>query len=151
MRESGLMQKKEFMWIALLVALMALYFLLFHHRFDREQMTIHPSLRPARNADAEVYLVFFGLNDDFRLTSVKVIPFDGANFNPAERPVWHLISDSNSAPIRAFRYGQNIKGMKPAIKDTQPDPLEPGMVYRIAVEAGSVSASADFKAKAPGE
>ena len=114
-------------------------------------MTIHPSLRPARNADAEVALVFFGLNDDFRLTSVQVIPFDGDKYNPQGHPAWHLISDSNSVPIRAFRYGQNIKGMRPALKDTQPDPLEPGMVYRISVEAGSVTASADFKAKAPGE
>ncbi|HTA30948.1 MAG TPA: hypothetical protein VK731_10705 [Candidatus Cybelea sp.] len=145
------MQKRELTWIALLLALIGLYFWLFPHRFDKKQMSIHASLRPARQADAAVSLVFFGLNDDFRLTSVKVIPFDGDKFNPLGHPVWHLISDSNSAPTRAFRYGQNIKGMKPAPKDTQADPLEPGMVYRIAVEAGSVTASTDFRAKAPGQ
>jgi hypothetical protein len=114
-------------------------------------MTIRPSLRPARGADAAVFQVLFGLNDDFRLTSVQVIALEGDKFNPLGHPAWHLISDSNSVPTRAFRYGQNIKGMKPALKDTRPDPLEPGVVYRIAVEAGSVTASADFKAKAPGE
>jgi hypothetical protein len=145
------MQKKELMWIAVLLALIGVYFVLFHHRFDRQQMTIHPSLRPARGPDAAVSLVFFGLNDDFRLTSVKVIPMEDDKFNPLGHPAWYLISDSNSVPTRAFRYGQNIQGMKPALKDTRPDPLEPGMVYRIAVEAGSVKASADFKAKAPGE
>jgi hypothetical protein len=151
MRAAGVMQKKEIMWTAVLVALLGLYVLLFHNRFAREQMTIHPSLRPARGADAAVSLVFFALNDDFRLTSVKVIALEGDKFNPLGHPAWHLISDSNSVPTRAFRYGQNIQGMKPALNDSRPDPLEPGMVYRIAVQAGSVRASADFKAKAPGE
>jgi hypothetical protein len=145
------MQKRELMWIAALVALVGLYFVLFHNRFAKEQMIIHPSLRPARGADAAVSLVLFGLNDDFRLTSVEVMALEDGKFNPVGHPAWHLISDSNSVPIRAFRYGQNIKGMKPALKGTRPDPLEPGVVYRIAVEAGSVKASADFKDKAPGE
>ena len=151
MPASGLMQKREVMWIAVLVALIGLYFLLFHHRFDRQQMTIRPSLRPSRQADAAVFQVLFALNDNFRLTDVKVIPLEGDQFNPLADPVWHLISDSNSIPIRAFRYGQNIQGMKPALKDTPPDPLEPGQVYRIAVEAGKIRASTDFRAKAPGE
>jgi hypothetical protein len=145
------MQKREMMWIAGLVALIGLYVLLFHNRFAREQMTIHPSLRPARRADATVFQVFFALNDAFRLTSVKVIALEGDKFNPLDHPAWDLISDSNSVPTRAFRYGQNIQGMKPALKDARPDPLEPGVVYRIAVEAGSVTASEDFRAKAPGE
>jgi|ERR1700722_129372 len=145
------MQKREVMWIAVLVALVGLYFVLFHHRFAKEQMTIHPSLRPSRQANATVFQVLFALNNDFRLTSVKVIAYDGDKFNPLGHPAWQLISDSNSVPTRAFRYGQNIQGMKAAIKDTRPDPLEPGQVYKIAVEAGSVSASADFRAKAPGE
>jgi len=147
----GLMQKREIMWVVALVALIGIYFMLFHHRFDRVQMTIRPSLRPSRKADADVYQVLFALNEDFRLTSVEVIPMEGEKFNPQAQAVWHLISDSNSVPIRAFRYGQNIQGMKSAIKDTRPDALEPGQVYRIAVAAGSVKATADFRAKAPGQ
>jgi hypothetical protein len=148
MRAVVIMQKSEVKWIAALLVLIGVYVLLFHNRFAREQMTIHPSLRPSRQADATVFPVFFALNDNFRLTSVKVIPFQGDKFNPLGRPVWQLISDSNSVPIRAFAYGQRIKGMKPALAGTRPDPLEPGVVYRLLVEAGSVKASADFRARA---
>jgi hypothetical protein len=114
-------------------------------------MVINPSLRPARRADATVWPVFFALNGDFRLTRVEVIPFDGDKFNPQGRPVWELVSDSNSVPTRAFRYGQTIKGMKPAIQGVQPEPLEPGVVYRLLVEAGRVKASTDFSTKATTE
>jgi hypothetical protein len=142
------MQKKDVTWIVVLVALIGVSILLNRNRFAKEQMSINPSLRPARQADAAVWPVFFALNDDFRLTSLKVIPFDGDKFNPQGRPVWHLVSDSNSVPIRAFRYGQPIKGMKPALTGVGADPLEPGVNYRLLLEAGSVKASTDFSTKA---
>jgi hypothetical protein len=148
MHAIGLMQKKEMTWIVVLVTLIGMSVMLNRNRFAKPQMIINPSLRPARRADATVWPVFFALNDDFRLTSVKVIPFDGDKFNPLGRPVWQLISDSNSAPTRAFRYGQPIPGMKPALKDVRPDPLEPGVVYRLLVEAGNVTGTTDFSTKA---
>ena|ERR1700733_14371915 len=148
MRGIGLMQKKEMTWTVVLVALIGVSLLVNRNHFAKAQMIINPSLRPARRADATVWPVFFALNDDFRLTSVKVLPFDGDKFDPLARPVWHLVSDSNSVPTRAFRYGQSIQGMKPALKDVRPDALEPGVVYRILVEAGSVTASKDFSTKA---
>jgi len=148
MRAVGLMQKREVKWIVALAALAGAYVLFFHNRFNREQMVINPSLRPSRQADATVWPVFFSLNDDFRLTSVKVIPLQGNTFDPSERPVWHLISESHSAPIRAFRYGQDIQGMKPALKGARPEPLEPGVVYRLLVEAGKVTAIKDFETRA---
>jgi hypothetical protein len=151
MEAISVMQKSEVKWIVALLALIGVYVLLFHNRFAREQMTIHPSLRPSRQADATVFSVFFALNDDFKLTSVKVIPFQGENFNPLGRAVWHLISDSNSVPIRAFGYGQRIKGMKPALQEAQPEPLEAGVVYRLLVEAGSVKAFTDFRARGTDE
>jgi hypothetical protein len=142
------MQKKEIAWGMVIVALISLSLWLNRDHFAKGQMVINPSLRPARRADATVWPVFFALNDDFRLTSVKVIPFEGDKFNPAGRAVWHLISDSNSVPTRAFRYGQPIQGMKPSIKDIRAEALEPGVTYRLLVEAGSVKASADFSTKA---
>jgi len=141
------MQKKELTWIAVVVALIGVSLWLNRGQFGKEQMVINPSLRPARRADATVWPVFFALNNDFRLTSVKVIPFTGDKFDPMGLPAWQLISDSNSVPTRAFRYGQPIQGMKPALKDVKPDPLQPGVTYRLLVEAGSVKASADFSTK----
>jgi hypothetical protein len=142
------MQKKDVTWILVLVALIGVSILFNRDRFAKEQMIINPSLRPARRADAAVWPVFFALNDDFRLTSVEVIPFDGDKFNPLGRPVWHLVSDSNSVPTRAFRYGQPIQGMKPALKGVRPEPLEPDVLYRIRVEAGNVAATTNFFTKA---
>jgi hypothetical protein len=147
MRARVLMQRKDVTWIVVLLALVGLSILVNRNRFAKEQMIINPSLRPARRADATVWPVFFALNDDFRLTSVKVIPFDGDKFDPLAHPVWQLVSDSNSVPTRAFRYGQPIKGMKPAVPNLQPDALEPGVVYRLLVEAGSVKATTDFSTK----
>ena len=148
MRAVGLMQRKDITWIVVLAALIGVSIMLNRNHFAKPQMVINPSLRPARRADATVWPVFFALNDDFRLTSVKVIPFEGDKFNPLARPVWQLVSESNSAPTRAFRYGQPIQGMKPALKDVRPEPLEPGVVYRLEVEAGNVTASTDFSTKA---
>jgi hypothetical protein len=132
------MQKKDVTWILVLVALIGVSILFNRDRFAKEQMIINPSVWP----------VFFALNDDFRLTSVEVIPFDGDKFNPLGRPVWHLVSDSNSVPTRAFRYGQPIQGMKPALKGVRPEPLEPDVLYRIRVEAGNVAATTNFFTKA---
>src|SRR5271156_3671750 len=97
------MQKKDVTWVLVLAALIGLSVWFNRGHFAKEQMVINPSLRPARRADATVWPVFFALNDDFRLTSVKVIPFKGDKFDPLGLAVWHLVSDSNSAPTRAFR------------------------------------------------
>jgi hypothetical protein len=148
MRTVGLMQKRELKWIVVLAALAGAYVLFFHNRFDGEQMIINPSLRPSRQAADAVWPVFFSLNDDFKLTSVKVIPLRGRAFDPSARAAWHLISASHSAPLRAFRYGQDIQGMEPALKGAEPEPLEPGVVYRLLVEAGKVTAFKDFETKA---
>jgi hypothetical protein len=64
------------------------------------------------------------------------------------RPLWHLLSDSNSVPTRAFRYGETIKGMKPALKDARAESLEPDVAYRLFLEAGSIKAYCDFQTRA---
>jgi hypothetical protein len=55
-----------------------------------------------------------------------------------------LLSDSNSLPIKDFTYGMRIPGMRPAFKGTAPDPLEPGIKYRLLVEAGKQKIAHDF-------
>jgi hypothetical protein len=93
-----------------------------------------------------VYPVYFTLNDDFNLTSVKVFPVDDdGEVKPGVTPIWNLMSDSNSVPTRAFFYAQHIRGMKPALADVQADALTPDVIYRILVSAGKLNASLDFK------
>jgi hypothetical protein len=142
------MQKTNIKWIVVFVALIAVSIWINRGCFATKQMIINPSFRPSRRADATVWPVVFTLNDDFRLTSVKVIAFEGDKFNAKADAVWQLVTDSNSVPTRFFRYGQTVQGMKPAVKDARPKPLEPGVLYRLLVEAGSVTATTDFRSQA---
>jgi hypothetical protein len=145
------MRKKEIFWIGVLVVLGGIYIHYFTRWFEKREIGINASIRPSRRADATVFPVFFALNDEYKLTSLKVIPLEGDKFNPQATPVWHLVSDSNSVPTRAFRYGQQIRGMQPALKGVRPEPLTPGVVYRLIVSAGSVTGYTDFKTKATQE
>jgi hypothetical protein len=142
------MRKKEIIWIGVLLVLSGVYIHFFTHWFEKREIGIAVSLRPSRRADALVFPVAFTLDGDYKLTSLKVIPQEGDKFNPQAIPVWHLVSDSNSVPTRAFRYGQPIRGMKPALKDVRPDPLTPGVVYRLVLTAGNLTGeSKPFKTK----
>ena len=53
--------------------------------------------------------------------------------------------DSNSVPTKALIYGQPLRGMKPKIPKTRPEPLQPDVKYRIYVAAGKYQGKIDFK------
>jgi hypothetical protein len=145
------MRKKELIWIGALLILGGIYIHYFTHWFEKQEIAITASLRPSRRPGETVFPVFFALNGDYKLTSLKVIPLQDNKFDPLAPPVWHLVSDSNSVPTRAFRYGQGIRGMKPALKGVKPDPLTPGTVYRLIVSAGNLSGNKDFQTKTIGD
>jgi hypothetical protein len=145
------MRKKEIIWIGLLLVLGGVYIHFFTHWFEKQEIGITASIRPSRRPGALVFPVFFTLNNDYKLTSLKVIPLQGDKFDPLATPIWHLVSDSNSVPTRAFRYGQPIQGMKSALKGVRPDPLTPGVVYRLTLSTGDATSSIDFKTKAIGD
>jgi hypothetical protein len=145
------MQKKEFIWLGVLLVVGGIYVHFFTHWFEKPGIAIIASFHPDRRAGDDALQVLFTLNGDYRLTSLKVIPKQDDKFNPLAPPVWHLVSDSNSVPTRAFRYGQGIRGMKPALKGVRPDPLTPGVVYRLILTAGNLTGTKDFKVKAVGE
>jgi hypothetical protein len=140
------MQKREIMWILVLLGMVWFYYHFFGGRFAPKPLAIHASLRPSRRSESPVYPVYFTLNDNFKLTSVKVVALDDdGQVPPGTRPVWNLISDSNSEPTRAFFYGQHIGGMKPVLANLDPDPLTPGVIYRIQLASGKSTAELDFK------
>jgi hypothetical protein len=147
----AVMRKKDFIWIGVLLVLGGIYIHFFTHWSDKPEIAIIASFRPSLRPGATVSPVFFTLSGDYKLTSLKVIPLEDDKFNPQATPVWHLVSDSNSVPTRAFFYGQGIRGMKPALKGVRPDPLTPGVVYRLILSAGDLTGMKDFKAKAVGE
>lgn len=77
--------------------------------------------------------VTFTLNGFYKLTSVKVVLASEIATNKYAHPVWNLISESNSVPTSGFTYGGFIRGLHPAVKGARPDPLVPGVNYRLFV------------------
>jgi hypothetical protein len=145
------MRKKEIIWIGVLLVLSGIYIHFFTHWFEKPGIAITASIRPNRRVKPPVPIVVFSLNNDYKLTSLKVVPLEGNKFNPLAAPVWNLASDSNSVPTRAFRYGQPIRGMKPALKGVHPDPLMPGVVYRLILSTSETTAYKDFRMQPMGD
>jgi hypothetical protein len=90
--------------------------------------------------------VFFGFNRKLQLTEVKVFPLSAVETNKYPHPIWHLVSDSNSVPVKSFIYGSRIPGMRPAVKGALPEPLQPGVKYQLRIKAGPLAAQHDFEA-----
>jgi hypothetical protein len=142
------MRKRETTWIIVLLVLGLVYYHFFAGRGPKP-IVILAAWHPTVTHGVPDYTMYFTLNDDFKLKTLEVVPLDeDGKVNPSIPPVWNLISDSNSAPVRAFPYGHHIPGMKPALAHVKPDPLTPGVVYRITVSTGAVTGSKDFTARA---
>ena len=119
--------------------------------FAKENIQIFHRSRPARTmrarnrgASAEIEPIVFGFDNAIKLTSLKVILVDDLETNKYPHAIWHLISDSNSVPVKDFTYGSPIAGMRPAVSGLSPESLEPGTKYRLIVEAGKLKANHDF-------
>ncbi len=130
------MNKKSWFLIAIVVALGVVYVIFFTNWFKSKSILIGDMERFGR--------VNFTFTEPHELTSVKVFSVSALESNKYALPVWELKSDSNSVPIKYFIYGQRIRGMKPAVANLRPEPLEPGSKYRLFVEAGSTKAQHDF-------
>src|SRR5437870_74508 len=140
------MTTKQWMLITLAVALAGLSLYLNKDWFGSDNIQIYHRSRPGFSVrrkhstpagmdNPAINPIFFGFRSKLRLTSLKVIPLSQLATNKYAAPVWHLVSDSNSAPIKEFSYGMPIAGMKPSVPDATPDPLEPGETYRLFIEA----------------
>ena len=78
--------------------------------------------------------VTFTLRGYYRLTNLKVVLASEIETNKYAHPVWELTSESNSVPTSTFVYGGGVRGMHPAVKGARPDPLVPGIQYRLLVK-----------------
>jgi hypothetical protein len=147
------MTKKNWVLILVLLVLAGSYVCFFTTWFRPQTIEIfHVSRgsRPAANAKTpppKTIPVTFGLARTERLTMLKVVPLSSLETNKFPQPVWHLVSVSNSVPLKSFIYGQNIGGMKAAIAGSRAVPLEPGVTYRLFVEAGAIKGEHDFVPK----
>jgi hypothetical protein len=99
----------------------------------------------AKNQNPTQFDVAFGLDQKYELTSLKIVPLDEWATNKQAHPLWHLISESNSVPIKAIIYGRKINGMHTAINGTKPEMLQINVFYHLLIEAGSREGECDFK------
>ena len=142
------MTKKSWILVGCALVLAVAYVCFFTDWFKPKIIHISHTARPLpsrSSRSAMTVAVAFGLDRDYRLTEVKIVPLAEWQTNQSALPLWHLVSDPRSAPTRFFSYGQNIDGMKPAMPGTKPKPLEMNVVYRLFVSAGSVKGRHDFE------
>ncbi len=129
--------------LGLSVLLTVLYVRYFTDWFRPQPIQIFPQVRPmAGRAGAQP--VAFMLDRKRRLTSVKVHSVSSLKTNHLAAPVWSLVSDSNSAPTKAILYGVTIEGMKPPSAYAKPQPLLPGVAYRLTIEEEGRVGTVDF-------
>ena len=145
------MTKNGIFLTTLLIILAATYVCFFTDWFSKETIRIIPQIRPGRasaiphpSGTPNVSPVSFAFDGKYRLTEIKVVAAEDAATNKYPNPLWHLISDSNSVPTKAIVYGFPIKGMKPALPRSRPQPLQPGVAYVMMVEAGKIKAQTNF-------
>ena len=135
--------------------LSVLYVIFFINLFRRETIQIIPQVRPGRASaiprpidSAPVYPVSFRLDKRYRFTSIKVVKAAEYLTNKYTAPLWHLVSDSNSAPQNTIVYGvPKIPGMRPAVPRAKPQPLEAGIEYTLLIETPKLKARTNFFGK----
>jgi hypothetical protein len=145
------MTTKNWTLLTLAVLLGGVSFYLNKDWFAGDHIQLMHRSRPARGAfrrprsdNPLIDPISFWFDRKVRLTSLKVVPVCDLQTNQFAPPIWALVSDSNSLPIKEFTYGMRIPGMHPALKGVSPDPLEPGVTYRLFVQAGKEKLTHDF-------
>jgi len=147
------MTKKNWMLIATMLVLATVYVIWFTDWFKTKSIhisyTCRNTMRVMRHPDADnpTIPVMFSLGMPYRLTELKAYRLSDWATNHEALPVWHLTSVSNSLPVEHFAYGQNIRGMHPAVPGSQAEPLEPNETYHLIIESGRIKGEHDFITK----
>lgn len=147
------MTTKNLLLIGAAVALGTVYAIWFSDWFKPKTVEIFHTLRqvrPRANAVRQQQArptLTFGINQKLQLDEITVVPVSALQTNEHPVPLWHLVSDSNSVPVKQFTYGQFIGGMKAAVKGARPVPLETNVTYRLLISAGKTTGQHDFELK----
>ncbi|HEX3855676.1 MAG TPA: hypothetical protein VHY30_00070 [Verrucomicrobiae bacterium] len=149
------MTKKNWLMMIVLIALAGVYVFYFTDWFKPKIIHISHTSRAIRmrfrnnNAKTSTTVpITFSLEPQCKLTEIKVVLLAAWQTNQNVMPVWHLIADTNSTPIKIFVYGQRIRGLKPEVAGAHAEPLQPDVTYRLFVTAGKARGQHDFEVKA---
>jgi hypothetical protein len=129
------------------ICLAVVYAVWFSDWFRPKTLAIFHTSRNLRPNIRNGISLTFAVNHPARFTELKVVPLAAYETNKDVVPLWHLVSDSNSVPVKIFMYGQHIGGMRPAIEGVRAEPLETNVTYRMFVTAGKVKGQHDFEVK----
>jgi hypothetical protein len=145
-----LMRKNTVVLIVVLILLGALYAYFWTDWFKPPTIQILFQIRPVRNVRstpgmATVYPVSFAFDRKVSLTEIRVVSVEDEKTNKYPHSVWHMISDSNSIPVKALIYGQGVRGMKPKVPRARPETLLPDVKYRLYISSGKFQGQIDFK------
>jgi hypothetical protein len=141
------MTKKNLVLLLFTLGLAVVYAIWFTDWFHPVALRIshtHRDLHPHLQHGNALPSLKFGVNGEFRLTEIKVVPLAGYEANHNILPLWHLVSDSNSVPVKTFFYGEYIRGMRPNLKGAGPEALQTNVTYRMFVRAGKAAGQHDF-------
>ena len=142
------MTKKNLLLMFFTFALTSVYVIWFTDWFRPKAVTIsytNRNLHPNWQRGNALPNLMFHIKPQIRFTELKVVPLAQFETNKNAVAVWHLVSDSNSVPVLEFFYGQNIDGMRPAIKGVPADALETNITYRMFITAGHAKGERDFE------
>jgi len=149
------MERKQWILLAVFILLAGVFIYAFtnwgrrpamqisHGANSKQKGVVGPRVRAGAINTA---IMTFNFDHPYQFTEVKVVRLTDWQTNKSTLPFWHLISDSNSIPTRKFSYGVAIRGMKPAVANSWPKPLEPNVTYRLFLTAGSTKGQHDFSA-----
>ena len=144
------MTKKNLLMVLLAIGLAAVYVVWFTDWFRPKTVFIYHTNRNLRSAPARgnaIPSLIFGVKPQVQFTELKVVSLTELETNKDAIPVWHLVSDSNSVPMKSFFYGQYIAGMHSKIKGVHVEALESNVTYRMFITAGKVKGQHDFELK----
>lgn len=141
------MSKKTMGLILFTVVLGAFYIYYFTDLFRPKSITIDSQILPQkrRGNQPPALTVLFALDRKYKLTSVKVVRADDYQTNKYPHALWHMVTDSNSAPINSVTYGAPISGMKSSVPRVSAKPLEANVSYLLLLEAGQVKGEKNFQ------
>jgi hypothetical protein len=132
--------------LACLIATIAIYLVFFTDGTKARKIQILKAVYPAGILPGTSSpTMVFSLDKPYALTSIKVVETEEAKTNKFPHELWHMIATPSAQPVKTFRYGADVPGMKPYLPSAQPEALDPDETYSLVVESGRLKGELHFQ------